>query len=385
MFQKDSRGVADRSDLGPRGRSVAVVATPCFLEELEQSPGRFAVRIGKVEPRQASGSDGINLGMIMQQQQQQQRFIGIDVSKARLDVACRPDGAAFDEANAPSGAVRLVERLRAAGPALVVLEATGGLEVPVAVALAAAGLAVAVVNPRQVRDFARATGRLAKTDRIDAAVLAHFADAIRPEARPLADDDTRRLEALVTRRRQLIEMRTAEQNRLGSAAAPAVRRNLEAHIAYLSGQVDDLDRELSRAIQESPCWKAKDDLLRGVPGVGGVTSRTILALLPELGTLSNKRISALVGLAPVARDSGTLHGRRHIAGGRGPVRSALYMAALTAKRFNPVLRAFYDRLKAAGKATKVALTAVMRKLLTIVNAMVRHNRSWDPAAALGTN
>jgi transposase len=357
---------------------------PCPLEKLEQSPGRFAVRIGKVEPCQASGSDGLPLGKIMQQQQQQV-FVGIDVSKARLDVACRPDGAAFSEANEPRAIVRVVERLRAIGPALIVLEATGGLEVPVAVALAAAGLAVAVVNPRQVRDFARATGRLAKTDRIDAAVLAHFADAIRPEVRPLPDDEARRLEALVTRRRQLIEMRTAERNRLGSATAPAVRRNLEAHIAYLTVQVEDLDKDLARAVEDSPCWKAKDDLLRGVPGIGGVVSRTLLAMLPELGTLSNKRIGALVGLAPVARDSGTLHGRRCIAGGRGPVRAVLYMAALTAKRHNPVLRAFYDRLIAAGKATKVALTAVMRKLLTIINAMVRHNQPWDPSVALRTN
>jgi transposase len=315
----------------------------------------------------------------------QQIFVGIDVSKGRLDAAARPIATAFSEPNNAEGIAAIVTHLKALNPALIVLEATGGLEVPLAVALAAAGLAVAVVNPRQVRDFARATGRLAKTDRIDAEVLAHFADAIRPAVRPLPDEDGRRLDALVTRRRQVIEMRTAELNRLGSTTPAVVRRDLEAHIAYLTGQVEGLDKELEQAIEASPCWKAKDDLLRGVPGIGKVVSRTILATLPELGTLSNKRISALVGLAPVARDSGTLKGRRCIAGGRGTVRSLLYMAALTAKRHNPVLRTFYERLITAGKATKVALTAVMRKLLTIINAMVRHNQPWDSSVALPTN
>jgi transposase len=314
-----------------------------------------------------------------------QTFIGIDVSKARLDGACRPAGPSFSRPNDPGGIAALVAHLRALGPALVVLEATGGLELPLAVALAAAGTAVAVVNPRQVRDFARASGRLAKTDRIDAEVLAHFAEAIRPEVRPLPDEQARQLEALVGRRRQLIEMRAAEQNRLGSTTAAAVRLNLEAHIAYLDRQIEGLDEELERVIEASPCWKAKDDLLRGVPGIGKVVSRTILALLPELGALSHKQVSALVGVAPVARDSGVLHGRRCIAGGRGAVRAALYMAALTAKRYNPVLRAFYERFFAAGKATKFALTAVMRKLLTFVNAMVRKNQAWDPTVALGTN
>jgi transposase len=317
--------------------------------------------------------------------QQQQIFVGIDVSKARLDGACRPDGTAFSEANDPHGIAALVARLQALEPVRIVLEATGGLETPLAAALAAAGLAVVVVNPRQVRDFARAAGRLAKTDRIDAAVLAHFAEAIRPELRPLPDEAARRLDALVVRRRQLIEMRTAEMNRLGATQAPVIRRNLEAHIAYLERQIEDLDQELEQAIAASPCWKAKDDLLRGVPGIGKVVSRTLLATLPELGTLSNKQISALVGVAPVARDSGTRHGRRCIAGGRGPVRAVLYMAALTAKRYNPVLKVFHERLIAAGKATKVALTAVMRKLLTIVNTMVRKNQPWDPSLALRTD
>lgn len=315
----------------------------------------------------------------------QQVFVGIDVSKARLDGACRPDDIAFSEANDPHGIAAIVARLRPLQPDRIVLEATGGLEIPLAVALAAAGLAVVIVNPRQVRDFARASGRLAKTDRLDARVLAHFAEAIRPEVRPLPDEDARRLDALVGRRRQLIEMRTAEVNRLGATTTAMIRRDLEAHIAYLVRQIEDLDKELDQAIEASPCWKAKDDLLRGVPGIGKVVSRTILAELPELGTLSNKQLSALVGVAPVARDSGTLHGRRGIAGGRGTVRAILYMAALTAKRYNPVLRVFYERLIAAGKATKVALTAVMRKLLTIINAMVRKNQAWDLAVALRTN
>lgn len=315
----------------------------------------------------------------------QQIFVGVDVSKARLDGVCRPDGTDFSEANDPHGIAAIVARLRPLQPDRIVLEATGGLEIPLAVAMAAAGLAVVVVNPRQVRDFARASGRLAKTDRIDALVLAHFAEAIRPEIRPLPDEDARRLEALVGRRRQLIEMRTAEMNRLGSTTTPVVRRNLEAHIAYLTRQIEDLDKDLDQAIEASPCWKAKDDLLRGVPGIGKVVSRTILATLPELGTLSHKQLSALVGVAPMARDSGTLHGRRCIAGGRGTVRALLYMAALTAKRYNPVLKAFYERLIAAGKATKVALTAVMRKLLTIINAMVRKHQPWDLSVALRTN
>lgn len=315
----------------------------------------------------------------------QQIFVGIDVSKARLDIACRPEAIAFSEPNDPQGISAVVTRLQALSPTRIVLEATGGLEIQLAVALAAAGLAVAVVNPRQVRDFARASGRLAKTDKIDAEVLAHFADAIRPEARPLPDAAVRQLEDLVGRRRQLIEMRAAERNRLGSTRSRVIRQNLEAHIAYLTQQIEDLDKELERAIEASPCWKAQDDLLRGIPGVGKVVSRTLLALLPELGSLSNKQISALVGVAPVARDSGTLKGHRCIAGGRASVRAVLYMAALSAKRYNPVLKAFYDRLIAAGKATKVALTAVMRKLITIANAMTRKAQAWDPSVALRTN
>lgn len=315
----------------------------------------------------------------------QQVFVGIDVSKSRLDVAIRPGLAPFGEANDPDGIAAVASRLAALAPALIVVEATGGLEMPLVIALAAARLPVAVVNPRQVRDFARATGRLAKTDRIDAEVLAHFAEAIRPDVRDLPDADAIRLDALISRRRQLVDMRVAELNRLKSAAAEVVRRGIEDHIDYLTRQVDRHDRELGEAIEASPHWKAKDDLLRGVPGVGRTVSRTLLATLPELGTLSNKRIAALAGLAPVARDSGTLKGRRSIAGGRGTVRSILYMAALTAKRYNPALKVFYDRLIAAGKPSKVALTAVMRKLLTILNTMVRTGQPWNPTLAPRAN
>jgi transposase len=351
-----------------------------FLVELEQSPGRLAVRIGKDEPTRDAGHAALLLKTTMPQS-----FVGIDVSKARLDGSCRPDGTAFSEPNDPAGIAAVVARLKALNPGRIVLEATGGLEGPLAAALVVAGLPAVIVNPRQVRDFARAAGRWAKTDRIDAEVLAHFAEAIRPEVRPLPDEQGRQLEALIVRRRQLIEMRAAETNRLGSTTSHVIRRDLEAHIRYLGRQIVELDKGLEGLIEASPVWKAKDDLLRGVPGIGKVVSRTILASLPELGRLSNKQISALVGVAPVARDSGALHGRRCIAGGRGTVRAILYMAALTAKRYNPVLKAFYDRLIAAGKATKVALTAVMRKLLTIINAMVRRNQRWDPSLALRTN
>ena len=310
-------------------------------------------------------------------------FVGIDVAKARLDVACRP-GERFGQANDAPGIAAVVDRLRALHPAGIALEATGGLESPLVAALAAAGLTVAVVNPRQVRDFAKGTGRRAKTDAIDAAALAHFAEVVRPRARPVPEADARRFEDLLARRRQLLEMRTAEQNRLGAAAAAhaaaAVRADLEAHVAYLTQRLAEIDGELSRAIRDSPAWAAKDELLRGVPGVGDVTARTLLAELPELGTVDAKRIAALAGLAPLNRDSGTLKGRRCIGGGRAPVRTALYMAALSGVVYNPLLKAFYRRLLAAGKAKKVALIAAARKLLTILNAMVRDRKPWAPVA-----
>lgn len=305
-------------------------------------------------------------------------FAGIDVSKDHLDVHLRPTGEALRLGNDEPGIARVVARLAAAGPALVVLEATGGYEHPVAAALAAAGLPVAVVNPRQVRQFAGAAGRSAKTDALDAAALAHFAEAIRPPARPLPDADTAALAALVARRRPLIDMRTAERNRLGTAAG-AVARDIRDHIAWLDRRLDRADRDLAAAAEASPVWRATDDLLRSAPGVGPVVSRTLLTELPELGGLSGRRIAAPVGVAPVARDSGRHRGERSIAGGRAGVRSALYMAILSAARYNPAVRTFYARLRAAGKAIKVAQVAAMRKLLVILNAMVRDNKPWDPA------
>jgi transposase len=311
-------------------------------------------------------------------------FVGIDVSKATLDVCIWPEKAIFSVPNDSAGVATLVARFSTLAPTLIVLEATGGLETLAAAALIAAELRVAVVNPRQVRDYARATGRLAKTDRLDAEILARFAEAIRPEPRPLPNEETRQLDALLTRRRQLVDNRVAEKNRLQATVATTVRADIEAHIDYLTQRIAQIDQDLTRAVEESPAWKAKDDLLRGVPGVGPVVSRTLLASLPELGTLTNKQIAALIGLAPIARDSGTLHGRRRCGGGRGSVRALLYMAALAARRHNPTLKAFYERLIAAGKAKMVALTAVMRKLLTILNAMIRTGQPWNPNVALGT-
>jgi transposase len=305
-------------------------------------------------------------------------FVGIDVSKDHLDVSVRPTGEAARLGNDEPGVAAAVARVAAAGPAVVVLEATGGYEAPLAAALAAAGLPVAVVNPRQARRFAEATGRLAKTDRLDAAALAHFAEAVRPAARPLPDADARALAALVARRRQLLDMRTAELNRL-PLADPAVAKDIRAHVAWLDRRIAAAGRDLAAAVEASPAWRAKDDLLRSVPGVGPVVSHTLLTELPELGTLSGRRVAALAGVAPVARDSGRHAGARRIAGGRPGVRSTLYMACLSAVRYNPVLRAFYARLRAAGKAVKVAQVAAMRKLLIILNAMVRDGRRWDPA------
>jgi transposase len=308
------------------------------------------------------------------------RFAGVDVAKGHLDLHVRPDGLRARHPNDPAGIGAPVGRLTALAPSRVVLEATGGFEAPLAAALAAAGLPVVVVHPRQARRFAEASGRLAKTDRLDAAALAHFAEAIRPEARPLPDADTQALAALVARRRQLIDMRTAELNRLGTAPA-GVARGIREHIAWPDGQLARVDGELAAAIQASPAWRAKDDLLRGTPGVGPVVSLTLLTELPELGTPSGKRIAALVGVAPVARDRGRQSGARAIAGGRASVRGGLDMAILSAVRYNPLIRGFYGRLRAAGKAVKVAQVAAMRKPLTILNAMVRDNRPWDPAIA----
>jgi transposase len=305
-------------------------------------------------------------------------YVGMDVSKATLDV-CVSDGETWQAPNDDSAMEALCSRIAALHPTLIVMEATGGYELRAAAALAAAGLPVAVVNPRQVRSYARSLGQLAKTDRIDARILARFAAAVEPEVRPLPDTETREIEALITRRRQLVTMITAEENRL--SAAPAItRKEIKTHIAWLRRQLAKINATIDHTVRRSPIWRTKDDLLQSVPGIGNTTSSTLLALLPELGTLTGKQIAALVGVAPFNRDSGTLRGRRTVWGGRARVRSALYMAALVGARWNPVLKAFYARLLANGKRPKVALVACMRKLLTIVNAMIRDGRAWDTSS-----
>ena len=301
-------------------------------------------------------------------------FVGIDVSQDRLDIAIRP-GALFSIPHEESAITAFLEQLRVLSPTLILMEATGGMEVPLTSALATAGLPVVVVNPRQVRDFAKASGRLAKTDALDAQVLAQFAEVMRPQPRPLPDAETRALAAQLTRRRQLVDMLTAEKNRLLSAASP-IRKRVRTHITWLERELQSTNTALAAAIHQSPVWREKDELLQSVPGVGPVLTSTLLASLPELGTLTNKQIAALVGVAPLNRDSGTLRGRRTVWGGRAQVRAVLYMSATVAARFNPVIRVFYQRLCATGKAKKVALTACMRKLLTILNTMLKRRTPW---------
>ena len=312
------------------------------------------------------------------------RFVGIDVSKAQLDVAVRPTGKRWTLPYDQTGIEGLIPQIVDLEPALVLLEATGGLELPLVAALAAAALPVVVVNPRQVRDFARATGTLAKTDTLDAGVLAHFADAVRPEVRPLKDAETQVLNSLTARRHQVMTMLVSENNRLGTAIG-AVSPRIEAHIAWLEQELSDLDKGLRQTLRRSPVWREKDDLLRTVPGVGEQISLTLLANLPELGTLNRRQIAALVGVAPYNRDSGTLRGKRAVWGGRSRVRAVLYMGALVASRHNPAIRDFYQRLLAAGKPKKVALVASMRKLLVILNGMLKHGSPWcdmtQPVAA----
>jgi transposase len=281
--------------------------------------------------------------------------------------------------NDEAGISQLVTRLQELAPSLIVLEATGGLEIPLAAALATAGLPLAVVNPRQVRDFAKAVGQLAKTDALDAQLLARFADACRPTPRPLPEAQAQALSALLARRRQVIGMLVAEQQRLGTAL-PTVRPRLEAHIAWLRQDLADLDAELQGTIRNSPIWRERERLLRTVPGVGPVLSMTLVADLPALGQLSRKQIAALVGLAPLNCESGIRRGRRIVWGGRGRVRAALYMSTLVAVKHNPVLRPFYERLLAVGKPKKVALTACMHKLLLVLNALLRQGVAWHPPA-----
>jgi len=303
------------------------------------------------------------------------QVVGIDVSKATLDVAVLPSGEVMQFANDANGIEELAKKVAAAD--LVVMEATGGYETAVATALVGAKLRVAVVNPRQIRDFAKASGRLAKNDRIDAQVIAAFGQAIEPEIVRLPDEEARKLEELLVRRRQLVAMRVQEVNRLGLMHG-VMRKNIKAHIDWLNKQIDRLDIDLTAALRSSPAWRAKDELLQSFKGVGRITSGTLLVALPELGQLDRRAIAALVGLAPFNRDSGVMRGRRSIYGGRSQVRTLLYMAATTAIRSNPVIRAFYEQLKARGKPHKVAMVACMRKMLTILNAMVRQSTPWTP-------
>ncbi len=304
-----------------------------------------------------------------------QSFVGIDVAKAYLDLAERPAGTHERYPHDETGIARIVARLQALRPTLIVLEATGGLEVPLAAALAAAGLAVAVVKSRQVRDFAKAVGQLAKTDTLDAHLLARFAEVVRPDPRPLPDAEAQHLSALLARRQQVIAMLVAEQQRLPTTPL-ALRPRVEAHIAWLRQERDDLDQALRQQIRQSSAWREDDDLLQSVPGVGPVLATTLIAELPELGRLNRKQIAALVGVAPLNCESGLMRGRRIIWGGRARVRAALWMGTLVAVQRNPAIRAFYQRLVAAGRPKKVALTAAMHKLLLVLNALLRQRVPW---------
>jgi transposase len=305
--------------------------------------------------------------------------VGIDISKDRLDVAVRPSGEMFVVERKGAGLEVLVERLQALSPHIVALEATGGFETVVTAALAAAGLPVVVVNPAQIRAFAKALGQRAKTDPIDAAVIAHFAEATKPEPRPLPDEATRLLADLVARRRQIIEMMVAERQREKRLSVPRLRKGIARHIKVLENELKSLDDDIGGAVRGSPAWREKENLLESVPGIGPIIARTLIAELPELGQLGRKQIAALAGLAPFTRQSGQWRGRSFIGGGRTAVRTALFMGAMVAKRRNPVLKVFFDRLVAAGKPKMVALVAVARKLLTILNAILRDNRPWQTA------
>jgi transposase len=308
---------------------------------------------------------------------QSEIYVGIDVSKDRLDIAVHGQDKVWSFTNEEGGIEQAVKMIKELSPVLVVLEATGGIELPVVASLGASGVPVAVVNPRQARDFGKATGKLAKTDVLDAKVLAHFAAAVHPEPKALPDATTQGFAAILARRRQLVEMLVAEKNRSRTAIKP-VRERIRKHISWLEQELDSTDKDLDQAVRGSPLWREKDDLLKSVPGVGPVVSSTLLGQLPELGTLNRKQIAALVGVAPLNRDSGKFRGKRSIWGGRASVRSSLYMATLVATRHNPVIKAFYKKLCAAGKLKKVALTACMRKLLTILNAMIRNRTRWSP-------
>ncbi len=306
-----------------------------------------------------------------------QCWIGIDVSKKRLDVYIRPVSIALSYANRPNEIAQLVERIKAESPELVVLEATGGLHLAAANAIESAGIAVAIVNPRQVRDFAKAAGKLAKTDAIDAQVLAHFAEVMQPPVRPLLNEQMQQLKGLVARRHQLVEMMTAEKNRL-SGMSQVVKEDIEENIKWLQRRIKQVEQKLEELVEQIESLKQRNKILQSIPGIGSAVASTLLAGLPELGQLSHKQISALVGVAPLNHDSGQKRGKRSIWGGRAAVRSLLYMAVVVGIRFNPVIKNFYERLRKAGKIAKVALTACMHKLLVILNAMVKHKTLWQP-------
>ena len=307
-------------------------------------------------------------------------FVGIDVSKAQLDVAVHGQASGWQNDNTEAGITELVNRLNSLQPTLIVLEATGGFERLLVAELAAAKLPVVVTNPRQVRNFARSTGKLAKTDKLDAQMLAHFAVALRPEPRPLPSEQEEQLTALLTRRRQIVDMLTVEKNRVHTVRA-TMRANIEEHLAWLNEKLAKLDADIDQFVQGSALWQAKATLLKSVPGIGRVTASTLLAMLPELGALNRQEIAALVGVAPVNKDSGRKQGKRRIFGGRAAVRSVLYMAALSAKKHNPTIKKFYEHLLERGKEKKVALIACMRKLLVILNAMLRTKQAWQAEAA----
>lgn len=307
-------------------------------------------------------------------------FVGIDVSKDKLDVAVRPSGELMSFSNDEDGIAMMVDFIKPFLPVLIAFEATGGLETAAVGMLTANGLPVVVINPRQVRDFAKATGKLAKTDAIDAHVIARFGEAVRPEVRPLKDEETKKLNALITRRRQIVEMITAERNRL-ARTSPWTHKDIQKHIAWLEKCLKKADKNLNDLLRKSPVWREKDKILRSTPGVGPVLSMTLLSNLPELGTLNRKQVAALVGVAPLNRDSGLFRGKRMIWGGRASIRSVLYMSVTCAIRYNPALKEFYQRLRNAGKFHKVAMTACMRKLLVILNTMIKNRTCWSAVTA----
>lgn len=342
------------------------------ISELARTVARNVMRFRILQGREK--------GVTLMSEEKQQVFIGIDVSKKELEVALRPAKTRSVFSNDEEGIASLVDFVQSCSPILVVLEATGGLETGVVSTLAAQKCPVVVINPRQARDFAKATGKLAKTDSIDAHMLAHFADAVRPEIRVLKDIETQNLEALNTRRRQIVEMLTAEKNRLPMAPS-WTREDIRSHIDWLEKCLSKVNKDMNNLLKRSPIWREKDDILRSMPGVGPVLSVTLLADLPELGTLNSKQIASLVGVAPLNRDSGMFRGRRAIWGGRANVRSILYMSAMSAIRFNPIIKEFYERLRSAGKVHKVAVTACMRKLLIILNAMIRNGHCWNIACS----